>query len=175
MVNARNVIMSFFVIMMAIYLCLGCSSSERPSDEVMKNIIVLIEGIDNAKLVNLKFDTFNITNSFLSKNKGSGGETTPFNIEVNYKIIYTLLINNTLKEKQEIIAYNKQVIDRLEKDLNYYNSKKLTTQDFMYIQDIKNEIEIWKKCLEDNINLIEENKEIIQNNVKLTFNKKGNK
>jgi hypothetical protein len=86
-------IMCMSIVIMVMCLCVGCSSSDKPSEDTMKNIIATIHlkpFLINKQVSELKFESFKITNGFFSKNKGGGGESTPYNIEVNYKYSYML-------------------------------------------------------------------------------------
>jgi len=170
-----------FVIVLAISVCVGCSlSQEKPSEEVMKDIImqfalknikspsmfpntIYVKG-DNVEINDFKFDTFQITNGFYSKEQGGGGESTPYNIEVNIKISYdktTSFINgrnSSIQSSTERINILKQRLDR-----RYHPGD---------IQEIK-EMEVNIEAANKIPDIVKENKEIIQSNVKSFFVKKG--
>ena len=85
MVNGKKVIISMFVIMMLICLCVKRSYSQgKPSEDVMENIIARITlGIPQGsrttgEFTNINFVEFNITNSFISH------KNNRYCIEVNY-------------------------------------------------------------------------------------------
>ena len=80
--------MIYMSIVMIICFCVGCSSfQEKPSEEMMKDLMMSLVLKDHQKVkYSYKFDTFNITNSFFSKSKGSGGESTPYCIEGQFKL-----------------------------------------------------------------------------------------
>ena len=89
MVNGKKVMMSMSVIMMLICLCVNCSySQEKPSEEVIKNIIARITlsipqgSRTTGEYSQIDFVTFNITNSFISK------KNNRYCIEVNYILEY---------------------------------------------------------------------------------------
>ena len=101
MINGNKLLMSIFAIMMAMCFCVGCSSSqEKPSEDVMKNEILKTLPWANRADVKYSIDKFKITNGFFSKEKGSGGESTPYCIEVNFKLSMTSNID--VKDEQVI-------------------------------------------------------------------------
>lgn len=125
--NVKKVIMSVCVVMMVVGLCVGCSSSSKPPEEIIKNIIMQYALKDNGldindkNITNLKFASFNITNGFVSKTPGGGGESNPYNIDVDYRISY--IYNSYLADYKisKINEYNKEITSFTE----YLNSKKL--------------------------------------------------
>jgi hypothetical protein len=96
MFTIKNNIISFVVLM--IVMTFGVpysysqnkSSEEIPSEEIMKKILlnrIIINDLGLFKFTNAKFDVFQISNGFFSKdNSGSG--STVYTIRVNYKISY---------------------------------------------------------------------------------------
>jgi len=96
MVNVKNVILPVFVIMMVITFSIKYSiSQEKPSDDVIKHIIInpeLYYKNHNLKnqLKDISFKEFNITNSFISKQNGR------YCISVDYDIIYKKLLPESI-------------------------------------------------------------------------------
>jgi hypothetical protein len=96
MVNVKNIILSVIIIIMVISFSVKYSNSqEKPSDEVIKHIIINIEYFyKNDKLKNqfkdINFKEFNITNSFISKQNGR------YCISVDYNIIYKRLLAESI-------------------------------------------------------------------------------
>lgn len=87
--NVKKVIMCVCVVMMVMGFRVSCSySQDKPSEEVMKNIIsqVIIPGFSKDIHTNIKFDTFQITHSFFKK--GTDGRDK-YCVEINYYISYT--------------------------------------------------------------------------------------
>ena len=89
MFNGKKVIISMFVIMMLICLCVNRSySQEKPSEEVIKNIIARITlsipqgSRTTGEYTKINFVEFNITNSFISN------KNYRYCIEVNYILEY---------------------------------------------------------------------------------------
>lgn len=86
MVNGNKVIICIFVIVMM--MCLGVKysySHGKPSENEIKNIIILLEKHSNSLpmyIKNVKYNTFVITNSFFSTINGR------YCVEVNLDIRY---------------------------------------------------------------------------------------
>lgn len=162
----RNGIIYMLVAMMAVGLFFGCSSSEKPSEETMKNIIV--QFVDISDKSDLRFDEFRITNSFFSKHAGSSGESTPYNIEVDYTISY-------IPKKEFLNVKNKILL--LYDSINNY--KIYLETPFNNDQDRRDEI---KKDIIRKTKEIDElqkynffRREIVKDNVRFSFSKKGDK
>lgn len=124
MVNGNKVIMTMFSIMLVMCFCVGCSSSNIPSEDEMKGIIMTIEmgHVLNDKRFKLEFDSFKITNGFVSKNKGGGGESSPYCIEVNYKLKNIFTDTDNIPKTQEIVEDNKRY-SFVKKGDKWYGSK----------------------------------------------------
>ena len=94
MSNGKKAIVSMLVIMMVMFFCVKYSySQEKPSEEVMKKVIVKLE-FGEDQLTNLKFDEFIITNSFTSN------KNNRYCIEVSYIVYYIHYIGNKMEENK---------------------------------------------------------------------------
>lgn len=84
MVNGKKALMSMFVLIMAISLCVCSSySQDKPTEEVMKRLLIRdfignMEYKESGHKYNIT--KFNITNSFISKENGN------YCIEVDYNL-----------------------------------------------------------------------------------------
>jgi hypothetical protein len=96
MVNFKKNIMPLVFIMIVMIFCVPYSysqiksSEEIPSEETMKNILlnkIIVNDIGLFKFTNAKFDIFQISNGFFSKDKDDGVSTI-YNVQINYKISY---------------------------------------------------------------------------------------
>ena len=91
MSNGKKAIVSMLVIMMVMFFCVKYSySQEKPSEEVMKKIIVKLE-FGEDQFTNLKFGEFTITNSFTSN------KNNRYCIEVSYIVYYIHFIGNKME------------------------------------------------------------------------------
>jgi hypothetical protein len=162
MVIIKKSILFICVIMMVIGFGIGCSSSEKPSEEVIKIVIMEIE-FGNVR-DDIKFDTFKITNGFFSKENGS--KSDHYNIEVNYKITYI---------DQELMVKITNKITNAQQDINYLTNElknpSLSTETQnnykSMINDYNNKIEKYRQEKVYN--------QIVRDNVKLFFEKRGDK
>jgi hypothetical protein len=87
--NSDNkVIISLFVVMMLICFSVGCNSPEKPSEDIMKELIIGINTSNIAKgnISNIRFDKFHIISGYFSDEK-SGGDIV-YCINVNYLLVY---------------------------------------------------------------------------------------
>ena len=107
MVNGKKVIISMFVIMMLIFLCVNRSySQEKPTEEVMKNIIARITlfipqgSRTTGEYTNIKFVEFNITNSFISN------KNNRYCIEVNYILEFNRGRFGSLSQSKNVGHYS---------------------------------------------------------------------
>lgn len=144
--------------MVIIIICVGCSSSNKPSEEEMKNIILqlvisrtlLNNNIDNFETI--KYDKFHITNEFVSKTPGGGEESSPYCVEVDYIISW------------KIGEDNKTKIKNLQKIIDEYPG-------LLSNKERLNEIEQLKKMPDKELIKQEE----VGNNKRFSFEKKGDK
>jgi hypothetical protein len=161
MVNGKKVTISIIAVMIALNFYVKYSySQDKPSEEEIKGIIMTIElvnDINNKALSNLLFDTFQITNEFISKEKGGGGESSPYCIEVNYIIKYNITKNIVDEKKSQLIILNLYLkgITNTKQEIDSFNKE---------IEETKQrpDIEVTKK-------------EIVRDDARYYFVKKGNK
>jgi hypothetical protein len=168
MINCKKVIISIGIIMMVMCFYVGYSySQEHPSQDIIKNIIMRMElgnNINNKEFSNLKYDTLQIINSFVSKTPGGHGESSPYCIEVNYKISY---------------IFNENIVDKKKVGIN---DLKLKLADNIVAQtkgpgDYSISIKLIKESIlltEQMPDIIKHNMEIVRNNIRLSFIKKEN-
>ena len=93
-----------------------CYSQEKPSQDDMKGIIVTIElggefrdaekAITSGTITNIDIDAFEVTNEFVSKTPGGGGESAPYNVEVSYVIAWDAAYKTVLSVKPGVIIQN---------------------------------------------------------------------
>lgn len=185
MFNGNKVLISLFVILMIMVFYNDRSySQEKPSEKIIKQIIIngYSRSIDsftknnpNIKVSDLKFDSFKITNGFVSKTPGSAGESAPYNIEVNYKISY-IESQNLIKWKADQIKKYENNILMAQKALKTHESEvnkpeQLIDYDKKAIIGNKQNIETVKKYPD----IKQENKVIVKNNDRMSFIKRGEK
>jgi hypothetical protein len=98
MVNVKKNIMLLVFIMIVMIFCVpysyaqNKSSEEIPSEEIMKKILLdklIINRIGIFKFSNAKFDIFETSNGYFSKNNDGSGSTV-YNIQINYKLSYVM-------------------------------------------------------------------------------------
>lgn len=198
MVNINKVIIYTIIITVLIYLCVGCSLSSKPPEEVIKNVIAQFSNLANNKDVSgVKFDTFNITNGFVSKTPGGGGESSPYNIEVDYKVSFTLnkyvvgqksdkvkSINDEIIKTEiqlnQLLEFGKVLQSQIENpgistleviNENIQSNSASAEGCRVKILNLKNQIE----SINQQPDLIVEKKEIVNNNARFWFVKKGDK
>jgi hypothetical protein len=157
----RNGIIYMCVVMMVIGLFIGCSASDKPSEDIMKNIIRQFIGVDINDKSELMFDKFTITNGFFSKNKGAGGESTPYNIEVDYIISY--IPEYYLRDKKYEIKLLQDIINNYKE---YWDQNR---------DDVKELIISKTKEIEDLTKQKPVRQQIVRDNDRFSFSKKGDK
>jgi hypothetical protein len=185
MFNAKKVIMSSFVILTVIAFYIYPSyAQEKPSNDIMKQIILsgYSRGIDkftksnpDIKVSNLKYESFKITKGSFSKTPGNAGESTPYNVEVSYKISYIENQNlvkwkaDQIKQYEENIVAAQKALKKHEAEAN--KPEQLIDYDRKSIAGNKQNIEETKKFPDAK----KEKKEITKNNDRMYFVKKGEK
>jgi hypothetical protein len=123
----------------------------------------------------LKFDSFKITKEFISKTPAAKGESAPYNIEMNYKIIYNEIQNlgkwkaEQIKECEYNIFKAKQAL-KAEKAKGNKNAQLI---DYNKKAIIGNKQNI--KIINSYPDVKKEKKDIVKNNEKMSFIKKGKK
>jgi hypothetical protein len=185
MFKGIKLIMSLFVILTIVVFCSSLSySQQKPSEKTIKQIIIkgysrsisqLSKNTPNIKLSDLKYDSFKITKGFFSKKPAKAGESIPYNIEVNYKISY-IQSQNLKKWKADQIKQYKNNIRMLQEALKKHESqankpKEMIKYDKDSINGNKKNIEEVKKYPD----IKREKEEIVKNNERMNFIKKGNK
>jgi hypothetical protein len=100
MVDVNKVIMSLVVIMLTIVVYIGCYSPVKPSEDIMKQLIIqiYISNIGNDKIATIRFDKFNIINDYFFKEKDNAGEGQVYCINLNYILVYTLKDSRDVRE-----------------------------------------------------------------------------
>jgi hypothetical protein len=108
MINGKKVIISMCVILMLMYISIGCSSSNKPSEEEMKDIIIPIISSNPYILntmKNIEFNIFKTTNDFFSKKNGR------YCIQVDYNISYNFLgKHDNIKNNDERYSFEKKKV-----------------------------------------------------------------
>jgi hypothetical protein len=183
MLNGNKVLMSLLVILMVVAFYIEPSyAQQKPSPQIIKQNIIngysksvneLIKDNPNIKVSDLKFDSFKITNGFVSKTPGRNGESAPYNIEVDYKISY-IESQNLVKWKAEQIKQCEYDIFVAQQVLDADKSKGNTPAQLI---DYNKEKIIGNK---ENIKIIkkypdikQEKKVIVKNKDQMSFIKKG--
>lgn len=183
MLKWNKVVISLIVILIVIGFDNGPSySQQKPSEEIIKQNIIkgysrsldkLTKDNPNIKVADLKFDSFKMTNGFVSKTPALNGESAPYNIEVDYKISY-IENKNLIKWKAEQIKQCEYNILVAQKALEANKSKGNLPADLVeYNKDAiignKKNIETIKKYPD----LQKDKKVIVKNQERMSFIKKG--
>ena len=185
MFNAKKAIMSSFVVLIVVAFYVYPSySQEKPSNDTIKQIILsgYSRGIDkfaksnpNVKVSDLKYESFKITKGSFSKTPGSAGESTPYNVEVSYKISYMETQNLVKWKADQKKQYEENIVmaqKALKKHLAEANKpEQLIEYDQKSIIGNKENIEALKKFPDTK----KAKKEITKKNDRMYFVKKGDK
>ena len=185
MFNAKKAIMSSFVVLIVVAFYVYPSySQEKPSNDTIKQIILsgYSRGIDkfaksnpNVKVSDLKYESFKITKGSFSKTPGSAGESTPYNVEVSYKISYMETQNLVKWKADQKKQYEENIVmaqKALKKHLAEANKpEQLIEYDQKSIIGNKENIEALKNFPDTK----KAKKEITKKNDRMYFVKKGDK
>ena len=185
MVKGNKVLMALLAILVAMAFCIQPAySQEKPSAEIIKQNIMkgyaksiagLTKNNPSLKVSDFKFDNFKLIKGFVSKTPAAKGESSPYNIEVDYKISYIMSRNMTkwkaeqIKECEYKMFVAKQELDA-EQAKGSKDAKKIKHNKDV-IAASKENIKIIKKYPD----LQKEKKVITKKEEPMSFIKKGNK
>jgi hypothetical protein len=185
MFTGKKALMSLFIMFLVMAFYIEPSySQEKPSQATMKQVI--LNGYDrginkytkenpNVKVSDLKFESFKLTKGFVSKTPVAKGKSVPYNIQVDYKITYNE-IQNLIKWKAEQLKQCKYNIFKAQQALKTEKAKgnkNAQLIDYNKKAIIGNKENI--KIINNYPDLKKEKKDIVKNNEKMSFIKKGNK
>jgi len=185
MFKAKKALISLFVLMLVMVFYIEPSySQEKPSQDQIKQIIMngyarsfknATKQYPNIKTSDLKFDSFKIIKGVVSKTPAAKGESAPYNVELNYKISY-LETQNLAKWKAEQIKECEYNIFKAQNTLKAEKAKaNKNAQLIEYNQKaiIGNKENI--KIIKNYPNIKKEKKDIVKDNERMSFIKKGKK
>ena len=183
MLNGNKVLMSLLVILLAVGFYIEPSyAQQKPSEEIIKQNILkgyskslneIAKDNPDIKVSDLKFDSFKLTNGFVSKTPASNGESAPYNIEVSYKISYVESQNlvtwkaEQIKQCEYNILVSQQVLDAAK------SKGDTAAQEIEYNKDKINGNEQNIKLIKSYPDIKQEKKDIVKNKDQMSFIKKG--